>query len=784
MLPARVLRSSRSRLSAACFILALALPFAALAAPDDDSFYSPVFGVGTLEGQVANASTYANVVAVDSDYVYFGGSFAKVCGYRVNNIVRYRKKTGGFERLGTANACGTNGQVLVIKPIAGGVHVGGIFSRVGVDSAQAGGKETGPYAYYDGKDWSPVGPKLAFANSVAGARVSAIAFDGSDTYIGGAFTLAGTDTINNVARYKGGDKMEPLYDQGHLVDGVAGTYNTFQGFKFTGIRVTQSSVIVGGNFSRAGGVNVTRVAQWNKNLEKWDNMKGGLDQAPAGTISDMDQDENGKVYFAHKQVHRWDDTGWTTLPGMETISSVSNFIWNTPFGSMIRGAGGSVFDSGSIAFYDGNAWKSLPLYRLGFTQTSEMGFAADKSKLWIGSGGGVQGGNGMAYWDGKQFGALGNGLRVTRQGGLGFNDFVEFEGKIIAAGSFSHLGSVAVEGVARWTGTAWEAMGDGYQSVWRLAVFKGKLYACGSLQKQGQPVSGSLARWTGTAWEIVPGFEKNQVEAMAATTDYLYLGGAGLGTTSAPLARWDGEKLEEFGKELTSSAQIGIHSIVPRKPGNVCVAGYFNKVGGVATGGVACYDGTAKTWTPMGAALPSGSNTTSLVAIGDDLYLGIYGAFANGAKNIGKWDGSAWAPVGGGLDKGVQRMMANGSDLYVVGVFTKAGDVVVNGVARWDGKDWTALGSGVSPVSANSLYIGPGGLWLGGGFTVAGGVPSRNVALYGNVEKKTDIPMGIVAHGMRGAAKALPGMRVRLPAVEFGAEGAYRKADGRFIPGP
>ncbi len=766
------------RAFALALCLSLALPLTGYAAPDDDSFYSPAFGLGILEGATVNLGGSANVVAVDSQWVYFGGTFAKVGGYRVNNIVRYHKKTGRFERLGTANACGTNGQVLVLKPIAGGVHVGGRFSKVGVDTLGAGGTDTGPYAFFDGKDWKPVGPKLALAGGLAGAYVSAIQFDGSDTYIGGAFALAGTDTIRNIARYKGGDAMEPLWEQGHLTNGVAGAVNSFIGYKFTGMRVTGSSVIVGGDFSVAGGSNVTRVAQWNKNLEKWDGMKGGLDQAPAMAVNDMDQDENGKVYFAYKNVHRWDDTGWSILPGMETITSVSKFLWKTPFGSMITGSGGATFDSGSIAFYDGNAWKSLALYRMGFTSSSEIGFAADDKKIWIGSGAGVQGGNGMAWYDGKAFGPLGNGLRNTREGGLGIYDFAEFEGKIIAAGSFSHLGGTAAEGVARWADDHWESMGSEYESIYRLAVFKGKLYAAGSLQKKGQPVSGGFARWTGSAWEIVPGFEKSGVEALAVIGDYLYMAGGGLATTAGQVARWDGTTLEVFGKELSSTAQIGIHSIVPGKGGTVCFGGYFNRVGSVPAGGVACYDPAAKGWTPMGPALPTGVYTTALENIGDDLYLGIYGAFANGAKNIGKWNGKEWETVGAGLDKGVQRLVANGSDLYAVGVFGKAGDVAANGVARWDGKDWTALGSGVSPGNANVAFVGAGGLWLGGQFVMAGGIPSRNIALYSNVEKKADLPIA-VRPAARKTAKAQPRMRVRLPAVEFGTAEVPRHADGR-----
>lgn len=749
----------------------------ALGAPDDDSFYSPAFGIGTFEAANGTLAGQAKAVAVDSNHVYFGGSFAKVSGYRVNNIVRIHKKTQRIERLGTADACGTNGEVLVIKTVAGGVHVGGRFTHAGTDTAGLGGVETGPYAFYDGKAWSPVGPKLTGTN---GASVTAIAFGSNVTYVAGAFGKAGDVAVNNIALFRG-PNYDPLYDQGRLANGLGGTVTTLGGFKVTGLQVTNTHLYVGGNFSIAGGQSVSGAAQWNWTTEKWDGMKGGLSHAPALHPFDMAMDDLSRIFYAYRGLHHYEDTGWVAVPGTEA-STITRVLAKTPFGMMIQGSGGTAFDSGGISFETAQGWKALPLSKMGFTTSSDMGFAADDRKVWIGSGAGLQGALGMAWYDGKQFGVIGNGLRNTRAGGTGFYDFVEFEGKIIAAGAFSHLGSVAAEGVARWTGEAWESLGEGFQSVWRLSVFKGKLYASGTLARPGKSTEGGLAVWTGSAWEIVPGFEKGGIEALAATGKYLWMAGPGVPKSTAAggeLARWDGTTVETFGKELGSTSQIGINSIVPVGETGACVSGYFSRVGTVPAGGAACFDGAA--WTPMGAALTTG-NVTSMTAVGDDFYLGCSCTFPGGAKNIAKWDGKDWVAVGAGLDKLVQRLKANGSDLYVVGAFGKAGDLTVNGVARWDGKAWSALGSGLSPANGQSLYVGAGGLWLGGGFTLAGGIPSRNIALYGNVEKKPDLPMGIVRAAGPGKRGWTPLKRMGRTGVEFGSDGEYHRADGRLQP--
>lgn len=745
------------------------------AAPDDDTHWHAGFGLGLMEGVNSFAGT-GKAIAVDSQYVYFGGNFPKLAGIRVNNIVRYNKKTGGIERLGPPEACGVDGEVLVIKIVPGGVHVGGTFAKAGMDTAGAGGIETGPYATWDGSKWSAPGPKLTTSNGLNG-RVTAIAFGGNAVYVGGVFGKAGEVSATNIAALKG-SAWEPLYDQGRIANGVNSL--SAAGLRLSDIIVTNTNLVVSGNMSIAGGRSVSNVASWNWTTETWDTMKGGRSHAPSAQyVQDLEIDHLNRIYAAYRGLAHFVDTGWVDFPGTDSMN-ISNVIYNTPFGTMVRGSGGSAFDSGSIAFYDGQKWKSPPLFKMGFTQASDMGFAADDKKLWI-IGGSISGSN-LTYYDGKKFNPVGNGLRTNRAGGLGFNDFVEFEGKIVTAGNFGGLGEHEPNGVARWTGSAWEPMASDFRTVWRLAVFKGKLYGIGTLQTTGSPIGG-LARWTGSAWEIVPGFERAALEAVAATDNYLYVSGSGLSTTEVGyVGRWDGTTLEVFGKELTSTAQIGINAIVPLGGDRgFCVSGYFNKVNGVATGGAACYEGGA--WKPMGAALTTG-NTTHMANIGDQLYLGCYCTFPSGAKNIARWDGKEWVAVGGGLGGttvgGVQRMVANGSDLYVVGTFSKAGEITANGVARWDGQVWSAQGTGLLPATANSVYVGAGGLWIGGNFNMAGGRSSRNIAVYTNVEKKAAIPIGVVLPGSRQVSRKLPLMRRTAGGMEFGpAKGS--RADGRTL---
>jgi len=101
-----------------------------------------------------------------------------------------------------------------------------------------------------------------------------------------------------------------------------------------------------------------------------------------------------------------------------------------------------------------------------------------------------------------------------------------------------------------------------------------------------------------------------------------------------------------------------------------------------------------------------------------------------------KWDGVQWSSVGGGVDAGyygpgvVYTLVVfddgTGPALYVGGDFTLAGGLAANHIARWNGAAWSTLGSGVDgyAVEAMAAYSGSGApqLYVGGVFTSAGGV--------------------------------------------------------------
>jgi hypothetical protein len=82
-----------------------------------------------------------------------------------------------------------------------------------------------------------------------------------------------------------------------------------------------------------------------------------------------------------------------------------------------------------------------------------------------------------------------------------------------------------------------------------------------------------------------------------------------------------------------------------------------------------------------------------------------------------------WISTGGvpGATGRVRAAVVDGTgNLYISGDFTLAGDVIVtNGIAKWNGTNWSALGSGVNG-DVRALAVSGSDLYVGGNFTTAG----------------------------------------------------------------
>ncbi len=107
----------------------------------------------------------------------------------------------------------------------------------------------------------------------------------------------------------------------------------------------------------------------------------------------------------------------------------------------------------------------------------------------------------------------------------------------------------------------------------------------------------------------------------------------------------------------------------------------------------------------------SGSYTVGFAAYDDGTGESLYttGQFsipgAVGGSNIARWDGSAWQPVGGGLNGQYSNALAvYQGDLIAGGYFDNAGGVAgTEKLARWDGAQWHSMDA-QSAIFLNSMW--------------------------------------------------------------------------------
>jgi hypothetical protein len=197
-----------------------------------------------------------------------------------------------------------------------------------------------------------------------------------------------------------------------------------------------------------------------------------------------------------------------------------------------------------------------------------------------------------------------------------------------------------------------------------------------------------------------------------------------------------GETWEAIGEGLGDPlAGDEVRAIAFDSAGKLYAGGVFTSSDKTVLANVAAWDGTA--WQPMGEGVDA--SVDSMVFYKDKLVIG--GFFehsgADEVLHIASWDATAskWVPLGGGLPAGgfgtvyVQDMVVHGDDLYIVGLMENAGTTPVSHMARFDGTTWHDVDGGVNDV-AEGVTATSDSLWVGGTFTQAGEHGSIGIARY------------------------------------------------------
>ncbi len=324
---------------------------------------------------------------------------------------------------------------------------------------------------------------------------------------------------------------------------------------------------------------------------------------------------------------------------------------------------------------------------------------------------------------------------------------VDGSGNLYAGGDFTAIATVAANRIAKWNGSAWNALGTGMDSTVRaLVVSGGDLYAGGDFSTAGGISASRIAKWDGSAWSALSTGMDGSVQALAVSGGDLYAGGgfttAG-GTGANFIAKWDGSAWSALGTGMNGTVRA-----LAVSGGEIYAGGQFTAAGGITVNRIAKWDGTV--WSALGLGM--NNLVLALAVSGGDLYAGGGFTMAGGVlgrNRIAKWDGTAWSALGTGMSSTVQALAVSGGDLYAGGFFTTAGGTTVNRIAKWDGTAWSALGTGMNNTVL-ALAVSGGDLYAGGSFTTAGGTGIG----YG-IAKWDGSAWSALSTGMDGSVQAL-----------------------------
>ncbi len=624
-----------------------------------------------------------------------------------------------------------------------------------------------------------------------------------NTYAGGDFTAYEGKPANHIAKWDG-------LTWSALGDGLKNPVNTLavdsRGYLYTDVLTFPES-----------GLPETVIMHWDGS--SWSRLEGDLsslvDTLAVGRdsnilINDLAVDSQDQLYAGGYfyliqadqyvgYVARWDGSDWTLLG-----SGMNHTVYNLAVdGQDNLYAGGEFTSAGGVAAsriakWDGVSWNALGS-GLGGDAPTVADLEADQSgNLFVTGQFETAGGKPIhlvAMWDGTSWNDLSTGKSSSGLEGDApaiFDLSISLSGDLYAAVSFTTIDGVAVNNIARWNGSSWDALstkdGNGINgSVSAISVnADDQVFVGGDFTNAGGLSANHIARWDGSSWftwsEVSEYGMNSIVSALAVDHNgILYAGGYFSSAGMVPanhIARWDGKGWNQ----LADGVNAAVHALAIDSNAGLYAGGYFTAAGDLAVNYIARWDGVS--WHALGEGMGSDNSIPLVRALAVDNQGNLYAggdfntAGGVGANYIARWDGTTWGALGRGMDGQVTTLVVDPKgNLYAAGWFTRAGDVEANGISRWDGISWSALGNGgnwveamaigqdgdlyavgmfsIPPDSYTSAYIArwdgstwsplsdstdnlvhvlaadqKGNLYAGGDFTNAGEVPARRIATW------------------------------------------------------
>jgi trimeric autotransporter adhesin len=289
---------------------------------------------------------------------------------------------------------------------------------------------------------------------------------------------------------------------GNGVDGRVSSFAIYNG-----------ELYVGGQFNNPNGTTPIGLMKWNGT--SFDTLPGafiGPGYVEAMTVFNNELYVGGGFNSGpYKYIARWNGSLWNT------VGSGFNFV------------------VASLAVYNGNLYAGGEMDSAGTTIV-----------------------DGIAKWDGSQWLSVGGGIVTT--GYRSINELEVYDNELFAAGYFDFP---AINGscIARWNDTTWSKVGvDGFgATIYALGQFNNELYVCGPFGAICGIIANGIAKWDGTIWSAIGSgisIPPDDLFALKVYHNELYAGGEFStmdGDSIKSIARYDGSVWNSVGSGVDST---------------------------------------------------------------------------------------------------------------------------------------------------------------------------------------------------------------------------------------
>jgi hypothetical protein len=592
------------------------------------------------------------------------------------------------------------GEGLAVTTYQGQLVAGGDFNHAGYTAASN-------IAMWNGSVWSALGagmdqPVQALTTwdpDGAGPQPAQL-------IAAGQFLTAGGLTCNGIARWDGA--WHPI---GAGLESPTGSINIsgLVSWDPDGAGPLNPVIVVAGTFTNASGVPAPGIAYWDGSWHSMGtNPSTVIDSLAVWTPTGSNTPlliASGIFYDSSPNdpelsPRYWDGAAWVPVTPTNRIDAESMCTYDPdgpgPQSAQLIAAGefGFVTPNGyaeSLARLAGTEWQSFgaaPVSYAGavFGNQLVMGGAFEYTTTAGLFYGATPDAFNLVQWNGADTTSVGGANSGTTGTVRALKSFLQpginHNPELVVAGGFGVVAGLAVNNIAHYISsnvagqTGWFAMGQGLNStVYALERFNSATYAAGTFTASGSTTLNRIARWDGTAWQPLTSSNGQQgvngaVYALKTYNGALYAGGSfttAAGLASGGLARWDGTNwtlvVGSFAGTVYSLEVFGNELIIGGDyPG---LANAHN---------IAKYSSVTNSYANLATGGTSAPVRALCVGADSNLYIGGDFTTAGGvsASHVARWNGSAWSDVRGGLDGPVYALTPYRNEVQALGAFGKA----------------------------------------------------------------------------------------------------------------